>query len=418
MKGFDLFRLVTITFIVGVLTGLGAAGLTFLLHGIEYLVYGQHEGHVPVVITGVEWWQRALGVVIAGFIAGPGWWALRRWGRPIKPVEDGMRGERLPVVETLANVILQMATVAAGASMGRENAPREAGAMVASQLAARLGMDKETTRVLVAAAAGAGLGAMLQIPLAGAIFALEILLGSVTMQTVMVVLACSGVATATTGLLVGHGRFYHPDVLHLGVQTLIAAIILGVLCGALGVAFRQWIAWAERHAPAEGVLWQLPLAFIGVGVLSIWVPRILGNGRNSATLVLESNPALWVVAILIVAKFTAIVMTLRSGAVGGALTPGFSLGAMCGYVLGAGIVWILPGLTPTDFALLGAAAFMSTSMAAPLFALVVVIEFTGQPSEAYLPLFLAAATAAGTAVAIRILLNVGWGRLTGLRVLQ
>ena len=93
-----------------------------------------------------------------------------------------MSGTRMPVIETLVNVFLQMATVAAGASVGRENAPREAGAMMASQLAHRFGVDRGTTRLLVAAAAGAGLGAIYHIPLAGAVFAFEILLTTVTVR--------------------------------------------------------------------------------------------------------------------------------------------------------------------------------------------------------------------------------------------
>ena len=106
------------------------------------------------------------------------------------------------------------------------------------------------------------------------------------------------------------------------------------------------------------------------------------------------------------------------GAVGGVLTPGFSLGALLGYLLGAALAPMLPGVTPAAFAIIGAAAFLSTTMAAPLFALVVVVEFTGQPSSAYLPLFFAAATAAATAVVMRVLLNMDWGRITGQRMLH
>ncbi|MDO4610216.1 chloride channel protein [Corynebacterium sp.] len=418
MKGTELVRLVVLTFVVGVATGLAAAALMAALHGIETVVYGHHEGQMPLVVDGTTWQQRFIGITVAGLIAGPAWWALRRWGRPVLPVEDGMSGSRLPVVETTANVVLQMATVAAGASVGRENAPREEGAMVASQLSSRLGLDADTTRILVAAAAGAGLGAIYQIPLAGAVFSLEILLSAITVRAVMVVLACSGVATTVSGLMVGHGPLYSPMPVDGSLNTVIAGIALGVVCGALGVGFRRIIAWAEDNAPSQGVLWQLPLAFVAVGVIAIWLPWVLGNGRNAATLVLQQDPGLLLIAALAVGKFAAVVVTLRSGAVGGVLTPGFSLGALLGYLLGAALAPMLPGVTPAAFAIIGAAAFLSTTMAAPLFALVVVVEFTGQPSSAYLPLFFAAATAAATAVVMRVLLNMDWGRITGQRMLH
>lgn len=391
----DLIRLCLWTFVVGVATGLVAAVLVYLLHGIEHLVYGQHEGDTAVVTDGTTGLQRFLGITVAGLIAAPAWWAMRRLGRPIKSVEEGMSGARMPVLETLINVFLQMATVAAGASVGRENAPREAGAMMATQLARRIGVDRGTTRLLVAAAAGAGLGAIYHIPLAGAVFAFEILLTTVTVRAVMVVLACSAVATITAGIVVGDQPLYSTVTLSEGFGNLTVAVALGIVCGIAGMAFRHAASTAEATAPKGAhILWALPLAFVIVGALSLPLPEVLGNGRSAATSVLEETPV-WTFALaLLVAKVVAVLITLRSGAIGGVLTPGFAVGALLGYLVGCVVQPIVPGIPPADFALLGAAAFLSTSMAAPLFALIVTVEFTGQSSEAYLALFLACATAA------------------------
>ena len=398
----DLIRLCVWTFVVGVATGLVAALLVFMLHGIENLVYGQHEGINPVVTDGTTGLQRFLGITVAGLIAAPAWWAVRRLGRPIRSVEEGMSGTRMPVIETLVNVFLQMATVAAGASVGRENAPREAGAMMASQLAHRLGVDRGTTRLLVAAAAGAGLGAIYHIPLAGAVFAFEILLTTVTVRAVMVVLACSAVATTTAGIVVGDQPLYSTVSLSEGFGNLAVAVTLGIICGIAGMAFRYAASRAEGSAPMGAhVLWALPLAFATVGAMSLYLPEVLGNGRFAATSVLEANPV-WTFALaLLAAKVVAVLITLRSGAVGGVLTPGFAIGALLGYLVGVVVQPIAPGIPLADFALLGAAAFLSTSMAAPLFALIVTVEFTGQSSEAYLALFLACATAALTGEILR-----------------
>lgn len=403
----DLIRLCVWTFVVGVATGLVAALLVFMLHGIENLVYGQHEGINPVVTDGTTGLQRFLGITVAGLIAAPAWWAVRRLGRPIRSVEEGMSGTRMPVIETLVNVFLQMATVAAGASVGRENAPREAGAMMASQLAHRLGVDRGTTRLLVAAAAGAGLGAIYHIPLAGAVFAFEILLTTVTVRAVMVVLACSAVATTTAGIVVGDQPLYSTVSLSEGFGNLAVAVTLGIICGVAGMAFRYAASRAEGSAPMGAhVLWALPLAFATVGAMSLYLPEVLGNGRFAATSVLEANPV-WTFALaLLAAKVVAVLITLRSGAVGGVLTPGFAIGALLGYLVGVVVQPIAPGIPLADFALLGAAAFLSTSMAAPLFALIVTVEFTGQSSEAYLALFLACATAALTGEILRSVLSL------------
>lgn len=403
----DLIRLCAWTFVIGVATGLFAALLVYLLHGIETLVYGQNEGDVPVVTDGTSGLQRFLGITVAGLIAAPAWWAVRRLGRPIRSVEEGMDGRRMPVIETLVNVFLQMATVAAGASVGRENAPREAGAMMATQLAQRLGVDRATTRLLVAAAAGAGLGAIYHIPLAGAVFAFEILLTTVTVRAVMVVLACSAVATTTAGIAVGDQPLYSTVSLSEGFGNLTAAVALGVLCGIAGLAFRYAVSRAEGARPTGAhILWALPLAFAAVGAISLRLPEVLGNGRFAATAVLEETPV-WTFALaLVLAKIVAVLITLRSGAVGGVLTPGFAIGALLGYLVGFVVQPIVPAIPPADFALLGAAAFLSTSMAAPLFALIVTVEFTGQSSEAYLALFLACATAALTGEILRSALSL------------
>lgn len=402
-----LLRLCLYTFLIGVGTGLGAAGLVWLMHAIEQLVYGQHEGNVAIVTEGTTSVQRFVGIVLAGLIAGPAWAIVRTHASPIRSVEEGMAGIKMPVLPTLANVVLQMATVAAGSSVGRENAPREAGAMMASQLSSALKIDAKTRRILVAAAAGAGLGAVYHIPLAGAIFSLEILLGSVSVTAIMVVLACSAVATVTSGIIVGTNPLYNTVNLSEGWGNLAAAVLLGVVCGTAGLAFRTTAAHAEAKAPKGWhAAWAIPVAFAVVGTISIWVPQVLGNGRIAASEVLQAHPMLSTVSLILAVKVFAVLITFRSGAVGGVLTPGFAIGALFGFLCGSFVQpALMPSLPLSDFAILGAAAFLSASMSAPLFALIVTVEFTGQSSEAYLALFLAAATASLTVAIWRSLLK-------------
>lgn len=402
-----LLRLCLYTFLIGVGTGLGAAGLVWLMHAIEQLVYGQHEGNVAIVTEGTTSVQRFVGIVLAGLIAGPAWAIVRTHASPIRSVEEGMAGIKMPVLPTLANVVLQMATVAAGSSVGRENAPREAGAMMASQLSSALKIDAKTRRILVAAAAGAGLGAVYHIPLAGAIFSLEILLGSVSVTAIMVVLACSAVATVTSGIIVGTNPLYNTVNLSEGWGNLAAAVLLGVVCGTAGLVFRTTAAHAEAKAPKGWhAAWAIPVAFAVVGTISIWVPQVLGNGRIAASEVLQAHPMLSTVSLILAVKVFAVLITFRSGAVGGVLTPGFAIGALFGFLCGSFVQpALMPSLPLSDFAILGAAAFLSASMSAPLFALIVTVEFTGQSSEAYLALFLAAATASLTVAIWRSLLK-------------
>lgn len=415
-----LYLLCMYTFIVGVATGLCAAALAKTMRVVEQLVYHKNEGTTAWVTSGTSGLQRFLGIAIAGVLAGIAYYLLHRYGKPIVAVTDGMEGHRMPALSSLVNSFLQMITVAAGASVGRENAPREAGAMIASQLSHRLDIDAETRRILVAAAAGAGLGAIYHIPLAGAIFAAEILLHTINARAMMIVLACSAIATVTSGIVVGSSPLYDTIPLSEGWGNLGAAIVVGIICGVIGLVFRSAISRAEQNKTTDArMLVTIPAAFIVVGLMSIPLPWVLGNGRLAASQVLLQHPLLLIAIGLFIAKAIAVYITLRSGAVGGVLTPGFALGALAGFIIGTIIHPLMPTLPLSDFALLGSASFLSTSMAAPLFAVIVTIEFTGQTSSAYLALFLAAATAYLTGniarEAMRISPNVTmpWNRSKG-----
>lgn len=373
-------RLCILTLVIGVTTGLFAALLVEILHGIEQLIYGQSEADVLDVTEGTTAAQRFIGITVAGLIAGPVWAALRTYARPIRSVEEGMDGTHMPVFPTLVNIFAQMATVAAGASVGRENAPREGGALVASWLSERFQIDAETRKVLVAAAAGAGLAAIYHIPLAGAIFSFEILLGSLSISAVMIVLACCAAATVTSSIVVDSKPLYTTINLSEGVGNLGAAVLLGIICASLGLLFRRLCSRALSTAPHFWhSAWAIPAAFITVGAISIWLPEVIGNGRIAAAQVLMGAPAWQMTAVLLIAKIFAVLIIFRAGAVGGVLTPGFAIGALSGYLVGVIVQpTLMPQLPLSDFAILGAAAFLTASMSAPFFALIVTVEFTGQ----------------------------------------
>lgn len=436
------------TIILGVIIGAGAGLLTLLLYGVEHVMLGYVEGSELPGPFGVPAVRRAISVTIGLTLAGVIWYFLRNKTTKVSSVKKAVAGERMPVWQTLVHVVLQIGIVGSGASIGREVAPRELGAMLAQRFCDLFhieGADGIDRRMVVAVAAGAGLGGVYNAPLAGMFFAVEILLVDVTLEKVAFGLGMSAIAAFVAASIKGHHTFY--DITAMQPQStptlMLFAVLCGAACGVAGAWFRKGSQWAESHQSHDKhILWQMPLAGLVTGLAAIVVPQVMGNGRAAAQLgfstfvpegsaaagasqsassaaaspwnllagggnvsgsastavnagfqLSQSNIAmlLGVLALTFVAKALVTLMTIRSGASGGVLQPGIALGSTLGAMLG--LIWILlfPADSVTACALIGAAALLSASQQAPLMAMCLVMELTEAPSVFFMPVGLAVA---------------------------
>ncbi|WP_154035646.1 chloride channel protein [Bifidobacterium breve] len=436
------------TIILGVIIGAGAGLLTLLLYGVEHVMLGYVEGSELPGPFGVPAVRRAISVTIGLTLAGIIWYFLRNKTTKVPSVKKAVAGERMPVWQTLVHVVLQIGIVGSGASIGREVAPRELGAMLAQRFCDLFhieGADGIDRRMVVAVAAGAGLGGVYNAPLAGMFFAVEILLVDVTLEKVAFGLGMSAIAAFVAASIKGHHTFY--DITAMQPQStptlMLFTVLCGAACGVAGAWFRKGSQWAESHQSHDKhILWQMPLAGLVTGLAAIVVPQVMGNGRAAAQLgfstfvpegsaaagasqsassaaaspwnllagggnvsgsastavnagfqLSQSNIAmlLGVLALTFVAKALVTLMTIRSGASGGVLQPGIALGSTLGAMLG--LIWILlfPADSVTACALIGAAALLSASQQAPLMAMCLVMELTEAPSAFFVPVGLAVA---------------------------
>ena len=436
------------TIILGVIIGAGAGLLTLLLYGVEHVMLGYVEGSELPGPFGVPAVRRAISVTIGLTLAGIIWYFLRNKTTKVPSVKKAVAGERMPVWQTLVHVVLQIGIVGSGASIGREVAPRELGAMLAQRFCDLFhieGADGIDRRMVVAVAAGAGLGGVYNAPLAGMFFAVEILLVDVTLEKVAFGLGMSAIAAFVAASIKGHHTFY--DITAMQPQStptlMLFAVLCGAACGVAGAWFRKGSQWVESHQSHDKhILWQMPLAGLVTGLAAIVVPQVMGNGRAAAQLgfstfvpegsaaagasqsassaaaspwnllagggnvsgsastavnagfqLSQSNIAmlLGVLVLTFVAKALVTLMTIRSGASGGVLQPGIALGSTLGAMLG--LIWILlfPADSVTACALIGAAALLSASQQAPLMAMCLVMELTEAPSAFFVPVGLAVA---------------------------
>lgn len=388
-----LARLGVATLLVGVATGLAVLLLVWIVHTLEHLVWGHEEGPF---LDGLPypsvWWLPIVTVGGTGVVAALGWYLLRRFGRRIATVEQGVDGARMPWWETLADTVIQVGAVALGASIGKEVAPRELSAMASSKVVRWFRLDARWCRILIASAAGAGLAAVYNVPLAGALFAVEILLAQFSVGAAVVALVVSTIATLVARPLVGDGSLYSIGSVEVNASLIVAAILIGPLMGWGATSFAVVTKKLARFRP-EGwkLLVVLPLTFTAVGVLGAVFPLILGNGRALATAGFDlSQPALLLIALAVL-KYVATALSLGSGAIGGTLQPSVAIGAALGAAAAAGWAFVWPGADGTALAVVAASAFLASNMRAPFTAIALIIEFTNTGFDLLLPIFLAVA---------------------------
>ena len=399
-----VLRLTVVTLLVGIGSGISGLLVSLLLHGIEHLAYGYSSGtFLDGVLAGPPI-RRVIALAIAGVVGAGGWWALRRWGKQVVSVESSVDGERMPRLVTIANAGLQIVIVGLGASIGREVAPRELGALVAGWLSERAGLTARERRILVACGAGAGLAAVYDVPLGGAVFAVEILLAELSFATALPALATAAVATLVAQLAVPAGPLYTLPHLALTPSLLVWSIIAGPVIGFAALGFVAAVRFALVHRiSGNWILLVMPVVFVAVGVLSIPFPSILGNGRALGQVAFDGAAPLLLVAALLIVKAVATTGTIYSGAAGGTLTPSLALGAALGAVLGGAWLLLWPGSPIAAFAFVAAAAFLASSMRAPFTALILIVEFTGQGPALLAPTMIAIAGS----VAVTYLLRRG-----------
>ncbi len=286
--------------------------------------------------------------------------------------------------------LLQIVTVGLGSPLGREVAPREVGAVFAGGLSDRAGLTPEFRRVMVACSAGAGLAAVYNVPLGGTLFVLEVLLATLSLPALIPAFATCVIATVVAWVGLGNESQYSLPPLAISSQLVVWSIVMGPVFGFAAYWFVRVAGAVRTHAPRD---WRLPLwcavAFPVIGLLAIPFPQLLGNGKSVAQEVFGSNIGLTLAVVLLLLRVLVTLGALRAGAEGGLLTPGLSIGALLGIILGGFWNYAWPGVPLAAFAIIGGAAFLPSSMKMPLTAVVLIMEFTRVGHDFLIPMLFA-----------------------------
>jgi len=381
--------------LTGVATGIGAIALTRLLELVQHWLWPGNS--LLEAASSASAHRIVLTLLGAGVVVIVGQLLLKQLtsGNGIDTTAAiWFHAGRLPALRTLGSAILSVIIVGMGVSMGREGAPKQAGAVFANFFADRIRLSEEQRRLLVACGAGAGMGAAYGVPLGGAIFSLEVMRGVLALRYVLPAILVSAVATGVSWLGLPNAKTYEVPHYTARAMACLFALVAGPVAGVMSVAYVHLITWAERHKPEGWRKFVEPLLVMGaLGAAAIWYPQLLGNGKDVSQLAFVGEVGAGLALVLFFLKPAATGMCMQSGAPGGLFTPSLTFGAMLGAVLGHGWAMMTPGLPVGLCALLGASAVIAATTQGPISAIVLMMELTGRDRSFALPMLLAVTTA-------------------------
>jgi len=382
---------------VGVVVGLAASALIGGIAGLEAVVewLGDETGSMRTVV---------LVAVPAGiFVA---WLIARLWapevegdGVPEATAALAVRSGHLPSRSAPWKIIATVFTLGPGGSGGREGPIVQVGSSIGSAIARHTGLGEDRIRSLVAAGAGAAIGASFNAPIAGMLFAMEVILGNFAVRHLNAVVVSSVAAAVTTRSIVGEERILRAFPHRVDdARELLLYAALGILAALVGWLFLRLLDLSEG-LPHTRRTWLRPVLFgLAVGAIAWFEPEVLGTGQDFVRSLLNTisvDSLVWYTLLGIgAAKLVATALTLGSGGSAGAFMPSLFLGAVLGALFTDAVqpVWNISTLEPGAFAVVGMAATFAAVARAPLTSMLIVFEIT-QDYALVLPLMLATSLA-------------------------
>ena len=384
---------------VGLVAGALAILVQRLSEGLRVLLWGFAPSfEFSVRVLGLPAWRVVLALAVGGLLVA----LLQRLARtPLASqgvsslVESvALHGGRLSVRPVVFSAAAAIATVGAGGSLGREGPMLRLGAAVSSWLGQRLGLSSRRLKILLGCGTAAGFAAAYNVPIGGSLFAMEVVLGSFALEIFGPIVVASVLATLLARTAESAAPIYAAPgyalvapaelaaYLGLGVVGAVAAVVF--VLGVRGFArlFRRFTIVPEGVRPVVGMVL---LAAIG-----LTMPEVLGNGFSTITGALHGSFALEALLAIAGLKLLATALTAGSGCPGGHFTPSLCFGALIGGAYGELVHFAFPNATATSgaYAAVGMAAVAAGSSHAPLSAILMLFEFTGN-YELILPLMLA-----------------------------
>jgi chloride channel protein, CIC family len=396
LKASEHTTMTILAVIVGLAGGFGAIGFRYLIEFFQSISYGS-AGNLIDAVQSIPWVFR-IGIPAAGgLLVGPlvYFFAREAKGHGVPEVMEavalrsGVIRKRVVFIKSLASAIC----IGTGGSVGREGPIVQIGSAIGSTIGQELKVSADRIRTLVGCGAAAGIAATFNAPIAGSMFALEIVLGDFGLATFSPIVISSVTATAVSRYFLGDApAFIVPAYELISAWELPLYVILGLFCALVGVTFTKVLYLLEDMF--DGLKFPEYLkAFLGgliLGAMALVFPHLLGVGYSAIDLALIQKLSWWLMFLLVLFKILATSITIGSGGSGGIFAPSLFMGAMAGGFFGTGVHAIFPGITasPGAYSIVGMGAVVSATTHGPLSAILILFELTSD-YKIILPLMIA-----------------------------
>ncbi len=382
--------------ITGLGGGFGAVGFRHLIDFFQTISYGS-PGDLVDILKSTPWYLRIAIPALGGLIVGPVVYFLAREakGHGVPEVMEavtlrsGLIRKRIVFIKTLVSGIC----IATGGAVGREGPIVQIGSALGSSIGQLLRVSGDRIRTLVGCGAAAGLAAPFNAPIAGTMFALEIILGDFGLATFSPIVISSVVATAVSRHFLGNSpAFIVPAYQLISAWEFPIYAVLGVFCAVVGVGFVILLYRFEdmfEHLKFPEYL-KAALGGVILGTAGLVFPQVLGVGYETIDLSLMMELSWWIMLVLIPCKIAATSITIGSGGSGGIFAPSLFIGAMTGGFLGTMAHALFPSVTASSgaYSIVGMGAVVSATTHGPLTAILMLFEMTGN-YKIILPLMMA-----------------------------
>ena len=353
---------------------------------ILFALTSSGAGRIVASFAEVEPWRRVMSLSIGGLVAGLILlYASKKIRNRATPYMEALSiGDGyIPVRANLLRSLAAIVTIGSGASIGREGPLVQTAAVFASAFGRRIRMSMPRLRLFIACATSGALAAVFHTPLAGGLFVCEIVIGVMAIDMLAPLLVASCASYLTMMALVDTSPLYEFAAAHIDMDLSMAAYaaILGICASLLA---NLWLILLSKmrsalNGKAEWLPLRLVAAGVGVGIISVWYPEVVGNGAHIIRGIVSMNFTPDTILLLLFLKVFSVALFFGMGAVGGVLTPSLTIGGISGFLFAHVLLAMGVPLGEEEiigFSLLGMASFFTTAAAAPVTSLILVIEFT------------------------------------------
>jgi CIC family chloride channel protein len=381
----DLLVLAGVAVIVGGIAGCGAVALREGISLTQALFYGEGSERILLTLSGLPWWHLLLAPAFGGLLVGLFLRYVMPGGQPRSMADviaaSAMSGSRIPLRVGIAAAVVNAFSIGVGASTGREGPAVHLGAALASKVSHMLHFSRRLARTTLACGAAAAVAASFNAPIAGALFAHEVIVGHYALSAFAPVVIASVTGTVISRIYFGDfPAFILPPYQMGSFWEFPAFALLGLVAGAVAIVMMRSIHFVADTADKSMVpAWLRPaLAGLAVGVLVLFFPHVLGVGYEATDAALHGRYDLWMLLALAVTKVAATSLCIGLGFGGGVFSPSLFIGAMVGGAFGVLATAVGPELSSghNAYAMIGMGAVAGAVLGAPISTTLIIFEMT------------------------------------------